>query len=173
MSPLYRRYRVMLDRTTRKKAAAYPDYGGRGISVCDRWKDFGAFLEDMGSTYRPGLEIDRIDNDGDYEPGNCRWATPQQQARNRRSNHVLTWGGRTMLAIEWTQALGMRTGKVTERLRRGWPLERALTEGVPPNVVAEVLAGGRWMRPRWHGVLAGMVAGWRTPPDPGHGTWCE
>lgn len=74
----------MIQRTTNPKNPRWHDYGGRGIGVCDRWRDFANFLEDMGER-PPGLTIDRVDNDGDYEPGNCRWADWYQQAANRRT----------------------------------------------------------------------------------------
>ena len=79
----YRVWGGLRSRCNNPKNASYENYGGRGISVCERWNDFRNFLEDMGER-PPGLEIDRIDNDGNYEPGNCRWATSKQQKENRR-----------------------------------------------------------------------------------------
>lgn len=90
----YRVWRNMLTRCRDKNNPTYPYYGGRGISVCSRWSNFEAFLADMGPKPGPGhsFSIDRVNNDGNYEPGNCRWATPQQQAANkrkpRRRDHV-------------------------------------------------------------------------------------
>src|SRR6266487_506032 len=79
----YRSWANMLDRCKSKRRSDYPRYGGRGIRVCRRWRDFARFLEDLGPR-PPGLQLDRIDNSRGYEPGNCRWATPKQQANNRR-----------------------------------------------------------------------------------------
>lgn len=108
------------------KSASYPNYGGRGIKVCERWMDFDNFLADMGE--RPeGLEIDRKDNDGNYEPGNCRWATIKQQCNNTRYNHKITYNGKTLNLVEWASVLGMKKGTLGNRLKRGWSIERALT----------------------------------------------
>lgn len=82
-SPTYSSWANMKKRCLSSKYPRYRDYGGRGITVCDRWLDFNLFLEDMG--LRPGgMSIDRLDNDGNYEPSNCKWSTPKQQANNRR-----------------------------------------------------------------------------------------
>ena len=81
--PVYHSWANMMRRTTHKNDPRYADWGGRGITVCERWRKFENFAADMG-TKPPGTTLDRIDNDGNYEPGNCRWATPAQQARNQR-----------------------------------------------------------------------------------------
>lgn len=99
--------------------------------MCDRWKDFYAFSDDMGP--RPqGTTIERINNDGDYEPGNCRWATTKEQNRNYRRNHKLTHNGRTQCITDWADQFGIDAKLVFGRISKGWPVEAALT--VPKQI---------------------------------------
>ncbi len=93
----------MRNRCLRKNAVGYKDYGGRGIRVCAAWRNsFAAFLADMGEK-PPGTSLDRIDNNGNYEPKNCRWATPSEQARNSRRTRMVTYAGESLSAIEWAE----------------------------------------------------------------------
>lgn len=120
----------MKQRCFNEKAQAYEHYGGRGITVCDRWRDsFEAFLEDMGLCPSEG-QLDRIDNDKNYEPGNCRWTTSKIQNRNKRSNHRLTHNGKTQTIAEWAEELGMTWSTLYSRLKNGWSVDRALSEPV-------------------------------------------
>jgi hypothetical protein len=128
---LRERWNGMIRRTSDSRHHAYPSYGGRGIKVCDRWKTYANFLEDMGPTFQTGLTLDRIDVDGNYEPGNVRWATAAQQARNRRDTVTLTWQRRTMPLPDWADRLGISADSLSRRLRRGWSTDRALS--TPPN----------------------------------------
>jgi hypothetical protein len=105
----------------------WPFYGARGITVCDRWADFANFAEDMYPTYQEGLTIERIDNNGPYSPENCRWATTAEQSLNKRSNHLLTYEGRTMTIMEWSIETGIHHHALYSRIKRGWSIERALT----------------------------------------------
>lgn len=91
--------------------AAYPAYGGRGIKVCERWLDFSNFLTDMGPR-PPGTSIDRIDNNGNYEPGNCRWATPREQANNRRIRRSNVLEEHEPAQIRWLASLGIDRGEL-------------------------------------------------------------
>lgn len=107
----------------------YKNYGARGIRVCDRWRNsFAAFLSDMGPRPSPKHSIDREDNDGNYEPGNCRWATNEEQKANTRVVRLLTLGEETMPMRAWARRLGMRASSIKARLDAGWPIERALTQ---------------------------------------------
>jgi hypothetical protein len=111
----------------------YADYGGRGIKVCDRWRDsFADFFADMGPRPSANHTIDRIDNGGDYEPGNCRWATMSEQCNNRRTCRNLTFQGETHTVTEWAQIRGIAVDTLLARVRLGWSVERALTTPVKP-----------------------------------------
>lgn len=126
----------MRARCENPEARRYCDYGGRGITVCERWADFENFLADMGRKPSLGHSIDRIDNDGPYSPENCRWATKTEQMRNRNSNRYLTHGGETLLMIEWAERLGCPSSVIHKRITRGWSVEKAVT--TPP--------GAKWTR---------------------------
>ena len=130
-SPLYRSWSDMKTRCNNPKFKQYRDYGGRGIAVCKRWDGFAAFLEDMGPTWTPGMTLDRIDTDGDYGPGNCRWLTIQEQQSNKRNSTKVTFRGETRSLTEWARLVGIRPGTVRQRYYTyRWPIERCLTEGV-------------------------------------------
>jgi hypothetical protein len=120
-------WRQMLDRCSNPKNKGYSNYGGKGIAVCSRWESFEAFLEDMGPRPSAAHSLDRIDSEGDYEPGNCRWATKKEQARNRSTNHWIEHGGRKMVLSDWALFVGLNKNTLCERFRRGWSTEEALT----------------------------------------------
>lgn len=127
---VYRAWRHMLNRCGNPNDGKWKDYGGRGISVCERWQSFEHFYTDMGDP-PDGTSLDRIDVNGNYEPSNCRWATPVVQARNKRGNHLLEFRGETKTMAEWSEQLGIASGVLQQRLgRHGWDIERALTTPV-------------------------------------------
>lgn len=127
-TPEYRAWQTMRLRCTNPANAAYPDYGGRGIKVCERWlNDVAAFVADMGPKPSPLHEIDRRDNDGHYEPGNCRWVLRKINDRNRRNNRRLTYKGETLTLVEWCERASLLTDTVSKRIAGGWSVERALT----------------------------------------------
>src|SRR5262249_18282820 len=115
---------------TNKKCVDYPNYGGRGIMVCDRWHTFDNFLADMGE--KPAAKsIDRIDNNKGYSPENCRWATLIEQANNKRSNVRLTFNGRTQSIKQWAMETGIPYKTLYYRIRySSWPVEEALSTPV-------------------------------------------
>jgi hypothetical protein len=131
-TPTYLSWANMKSRCDHASCPRYADYGGRGIAYCERWRLFQNFLEDMGE--RPnGTTLDRIDVDGNYEPGNCRWASEQQQKRNTRRNVILEFGGRSMCVADWALEIGIRRQSLEKRLKNGWSVERALTTPLPPR----------------------------------------
>ena len=128
---LYRVWAAMLDRCRRESCPRYPDYGGRGITVCERWERFDGFLADMGDPPR-GLTLERINVNGNYEPLNCKWATTKEQGRNRRNNRMVEHGGRNLTIGEWAEVTGLRAGVIWVRIQRhGWDVKRALE--TPPR----------------------------------------
>ncbi len=115
----------MLQRCRNPKQKWFHRYGGRGIKVCDRWLDFRNFYADMGE--KPAnLKIERIDNDGDYEPGNCRWATQKEQIRNRENTLMVEYEGRMTPVAELSERFGIRHKRVVARLKLGRSIEEAL-----------------------------------------------
>lgn len=128
----YRAWKSMKGRCTNPTLKAFPQYGGRGITVHAEWMtSFSAFLSDVGN--RPSAEhsLDRYpNNDGNYEPGNVRWATKSEQARNRRSTCILTHDGKSLPLVEWAAITGLARDTITARLKRGWGVSDALTTPV-------------------------------------------
>ena len=120
----YEVWRGMRRRCSKTRDNAY--YGGRGISVCSRWQRYALFVADMGLAPE-GKWLDRINNDGNYEPGNCRWVTPTQNQRNSSNARRIAFGGETLCVREWEERLGLSCGSLWHRLKNGWPLEKALT----------------------------------------------
>lgn len=121
-------YRAWNAAKKRCSGPSYRNYHGRGLTVCDRWRDsFENFLADMGP--RPdGCSLDRIDNERGYEPGNCRWADRETQANNRRTNRLLTLDGRTQTITDWARELGLTYSGLRNRIRYGWTMERVLSQ---------------------------------------------
>jgi hypothetical protein len=108
----------------------YAYYGGRGISVCADWESYEAFRDwAVVNGYQADLELDRIDNDGNYEPSNCRWVPRKKQANNMRKNRVITYNGETHSLSEWAEITGIKRATLSNRINTyGWSVERALTE---------------------------------------------
>ncbi len=125
----YRQWVNMNQRCYQPRSQQFKRYGGRTspITVCARWRhSFENFLADMGPC-PPGLTLERKQNNGNYEPGNCRWDTPKAQANNRRNNRVLIFGGRSQTLTQWCEELGISRHALIHRLERGWKIEKAFT----------------------------------------------
>lgn len=127
--PLYKIWAGILRRCDNTHERNYERYGARGITVCNEWRNYINFKRDMGDGFKPGLSIERIDNSGNYEPSNCRWATRKEQCRNRRSNLMITYRGETKPLAEWADLLGLVYARAQQRiLKLGWSVERAFEE---------------------------------------------
>ena len=128
---LYKVWVSMIGRCHNPANTAFHNYGGRGIAVCDEWREnFTAFYEHIGPPPGEGYTLDRIDNDGDYEPGNVRWATRKEQSMNKRCNNILKFDGREQPLTAWAEEYGLSIGTLRSRLSNGWPIKKALT--TPP-----------------------------------------
>jgi hypothetical protein len=127
---IYAVWQAMLARCYNPGHDAFDWYGGRGVRVCDRWRSsFDTFLSDMGPRPSPAHQIDRVENDGHYEPSNCRWTDRRTQCRNRRSNRLIEYDGQVRTLTEWAEVTGIGRGTIESRIdRNGWSVERALTE---------------------------------------------
>ena len=139
LSSEYITWQSMLTRCENPNFKFYCHYGGRGISVCERWHNFELFYQDMGPKPK-GLTLERIDNDGDYKPDNCRWATYKEQGRNRRYNRTYTYQGQTRCLSGWAEQVGINVGTLTQRMNRGWTIKDALETPVD--------LGNRWKQQR-------------------------
>lgn len=127
-SPEYTAWKNMHQRCENSKRREYARYGGRGIRVCERWSRFDLFLADMGRRPSNRHSVERTDNDGNYEPGNCRWGTAKEQCRNRASTRYVEFRGARMSLAAASEAAGLPYEVVRARFYRlGWPIEDALT----------------------------------------------
>lgn len=125
---VYAIWTSMIQRCTNPNNHKFKRYGGRGITVCQRWQEsFEAFFQDMGNPPF-GYTLDRINNDGPYSPENCRWADDKTQARNRSNNHILTHQGQSHTIAEWAEELNIPRTTISTRLRLGWDDDKVLSE---------------------------------------------
>lgn len=130
---LYRRWLGIKRRCFNKNRPEYKNYGGRGISICDRWLSFYNFKEDMGSSYEKELSLDRIDNNGNYCKENCRWTDNRTQANNSRkvlNATKISYMGITDVVSNWAKYLGIKRRTISQRIKYGWPVEKILFEPV-------------------------------------------
>lgn len=120
----------MRQRCLNPQSRDYTRYGGRGIRICDRWNDFALFLDDMGCRPSPDHSLDRIDNNGDYCPENCRWATDIEQANNKRINKYYEHDGRILTMKQWADEYGINYQALVDRLEKGMSISEALTKPI-------------------------------------------
>lgn len=125
-TPEYRAWVMMRYRCNASSGQYYERYRLRGIKVCERWDDYENFLRDMGRRPAKGYSVDRVDNDGNYEPGNCRWATCKEQNRNTSSNHLIECDGEVKTVTEWAEIYGLNIKTIPKRIKAGWTPELAI-----------------------------------------------
>lgn len=125
-APEYNVFATMHARCYNPNNEKYQRYGKRGIAIDDRWHKFENFIADMGQRPSPAHQIERRDNNGNYGPSNCKWATPTEQARNRSSNRLITIDGVTECVAKWAETSNLRQGTLLARLNSGWSTDRLL-----------------------------------------------
>lgn len=128
----YEAWRGMIKRCTNPNCKSFKDYGARGIKICEEWlSSFVAFYNSVGPKPTPAHEIDRINNNGNYEPGNCKWSISKEQCNNMRRNHKIVFNGESMNIGQWATKLGINVRTLRNRLiRNNWPIEKAFTEPI-------------------------------------------
>lgn len=126
-TPIHNAWKTMKARCSNKKNKSFPRYGGRGITVCERWMTFENFLSDMGDRPDKTYSIERLDNNRGYEPGNCVWAKAKTQGRNKSNNRLISACGTTLTLSEWCEMTGLGPSTISDRIKRGWDVEDALT----------------------------------------------
>lgn len=145
----YQIWRHIRARCRDPKNTRYSYYGGRGITVCDRWFDsFEAFRADMGPKPHPSYSVERVDNNGPYSPENCRWASKTEQARNTRRNRIITVRGQDRVLAEIAEATGLNETSIRNRIERGWDLDRVDDPRTPKDEAAKRAGDARWAKVR-------------------------
>ena len=164
-TPTYQSWADMKSRCTNDNTKSYKDYGGRGITYDLRWNAFENFLSDMGE--RPkGTTLDRTNNEGNYEPSNCKWATKKEQANNRRTSKYITWDGKTQTVSQWENELKISGGTLRVRLDRGWDLERAFCKSTKQkkykvNGMSKTITGwAKYLNVDRHTLYSRLRRGW-------------
>lgn len=132
-TPEYQVWANMIHRCTNPNWPQWSRYGGRGISVCNEWREFTTFIAAMGPRPSDLHVLDRIDNDGNYEPGNCRWATRAESAMNRENTRWYTVDGETLHLFDWAKRSGIDYRTIYGRISNGWPIKDAVS--VPPRSI--------------------------------------
>lgn len=128
----------MMERCYNPKHESYPDYGGRGIAVCEQWHSFSRYYEDTGDVPEEGLTLDRVNNDGNYEPDNVRWATIAEQSMNRRNTRYVEWDGAKKTLKQWASDLGISYEILRQRIDYlKWPIGKALTTPYSRSVLTK------------------------------------
>jgi hypothetical protein len=149
--PVYEKWGSMMKRCYDPKCERYPSYGGRGITVCDRWHVAENFITDMLQAWKPRLTLERDDVNGNYCPENCRWATSDEQANNRTTCRMLTMNGKAQSVSMWAREFGVNPQRIIARLHLGWSDEDAITK--PPRITSLTRTeahSGIYLRSRCH-----------------------